>query len=69
METKRMRGVTGRSLAVDTYLATIQIGSFTSSGLEVIAMTDETEVIIGRDVLNDLIVTLNGLAHIVEITQ
>jgi hypothetical protein len=37
--------------------------------MEVIAELQDDEVILGRDVLNQLIVTLNGLASAVEISQ
>lgn len=69
VETRQMRGVTGQPVTVDTYLASVTIGPHTLRGIEVIAMIEGTEAVIGRDVLNQLVVTLNGLAHIVEISN
>lgn len=69
VETRQMRGVVSYPIEVDTYLATIQIGIYTLPGIEVIAMDNDAEAIIGRDVLNQLIVTMNGLASVVEISQ
>ncbi len=68
LETRRMRAVIGQPVTVDTYLISVQVGSHTIPGIEAIAMQEGTEAIIGRDVLNQLIVTLNGLAHEVEIS-
>jgi hypothetical protein len=49
------------------YGVQLQIGSVILPGIEVIGRAGMNEVIVGRDVLNQLIVTLNGLAHIAEI--
>ena len=37
--------------------------------VEVIGRQGVDEIVIGRDVLNQLIVTLNGLAHVTEISD
>jgi predicted aspartyl protease len=67
--TKGMRGITGPAHPVDIFLVTIQVGDVTVPMVEAIALQHGTEAIIGRDVLNYLVVTLNGLAGMVEIVQ
>ncbi len=69
VETRQMRGVISYPIEVDTYLTTIQIGLYTLPGIEVIAIDENAEAIMGRDVLNQLVVTMNGLANVVEISQ
>jgi predicted aspartyl protease len=58
-----MRGVTGESEIVDTYLVVIEIGPYTTYGIQAIAIGDYEEAIIGRDVMNNLVITLDGLAQ------
>ena len=67
IETRQMRGATGHTLGVDTYLVTIQVASYTIRGIQAIAMYTGHEVVLGRDVLNQLEIILNGPAHAVEI--
>lgn len=62
-----MRGVTGQGQEVQLFLIVIQIGPFTATGIEAIAIADNEEPIIGRDVLNQFIVTLNGPAEVLEL--
>ncbi len=69
IETRRMRGVTGHTLTVDMYLVTVQVGAYVLPGIEAIAVTGEAEAILGRDVLNQFVISLNGLAQVVEFTQ
>ena len=64
-----MRGVTGERETVDCYLTTVIIGSYVSYGIQAVAIGDHGEAIIGRDVLNNLVVTLDGLAQEVEISD
>jgi hypothetical protein len=49
------------------YAVEIRLGPVVLYGMEVVGRNQTTEVIIGRDVLNQLIVTLNGLAFVKEI--
>ncbi len=58
-----MRGVTGIPENVDTYLVSIQIGPYTVHGIRAVAYGNNMTPIIGRDVLNNLVVTLDGLAQ------
>lgn len=62
-EPRIMRGVTGHRLTVDIYLVHVQIGPYRIAGIEAIGMLNTTEAIIGRDVLNQLELTLHGPAH------
>lgn len=58
-----MRGVTGIPENVDTYLVSIQIGPYTVHGIRAVAYGTNMTPIIERDVLNNLVVTLDGLAQ------
>lgn len=58
-----MRGVTGIPENVDNYLVSIQIGPYTVHGIRAVAYGNNMDPIIGRDVLNNLVVTLDGLAQ------
>lgn len=64
-----MRTITGQRAQVDLYLISIQIGSFQRDKLAVAGDPQLNEAIIGRDVLNHLIVTLDGLANAVTISN
>ncbi len=65
----RMRGVGGISQPVDIYEVSIQIGPFTVPKIYAVANDINQEMLLGRDVLNQFIITLNGLANSVEISQ
>lgn len=65
----QMRWGTHHSQPYDVYLGTITIGAYVIRGVRILADPQNNEAILGRDVLNQMIVTLNGLANIVEITQ
>lgn len=69
VETRYLRAVTGKRVAVDLYRVAIQIGPYHFRSIRAIATDSPTEIILGRDVLNHLIVTLNGLAAMTEISQ
>ena len=62
----RMRGVLGDSELVDIYLIRVQIGSYIAHAIRAVAMPVGSELILGRNVLNNFIITLNGLAHVTE---
>ena len=64
---KWMRGTTGGRILVDLYPISLQIGPLTQAHLEVVGNTQNDEVIVGRDVLNHLTVTLNGPGSSVEV--
>ncbi len=66
-ETMWMRGVSGGRRDFDLYLVAIQIGTFRIRGLHVVAAPAGNEAIIGRDVLNQIVVTLDGPAAVTTI--
>lgn len=67
-EKKWLRGVAGGRYRTNLFPVYLRIGAY---GFYVAVVADPLyqEVLIGRDVLNLLVVTLNGLANTVEITQ
>lgn len=65
----QMIGVAGMGLQVELHLLKIHLGTLTVYGVEVIADKQNNEAIIGRNVLNQLVVTLNGIAGVTEITD
>ncbi len=52
---------------VDIYLATLQIGENWVHSVRVIAVEGK-EAVLGRNVLNHLVITLDGLAEVTEIS-
>lgn len=62
VDTVRMSGVTGTIEQRDRYRVRLQIGNIVIKGIDAVSIESENEGLIGRDVLNQLIVTLNGLA-------
>ena len=62
-----LRGITGMGYQVGVYEVTLEIGGFFLPKLQVVGDKQNQQMILGRNVLNDLIVTLNGLAGVVEI--
>lgn len=63
----RMRGVTGVSQQVERFLTKVYIGDVVIRGVYAVALPAEDDALLGRDVLNELAVTLNGPAHVAEI--
>lgn len=63
-----LRGPAMQRIRVDLYEISLQIGDHREMLLSVVGSADSDEIILGRDVLNQLIVTMNGLAAIVEIS-
>ena len=57
-----LRGVTGVRQLVQLYTVFIQVGLF-GTYVPVIGVAKNAEVILGRDVLNQLLVTLDGLSQ------
>jgi predicted aspartyl protease len=53
---------------VDLYPISLQMAAYERKVLLVVGSPDTEEAILGRDVLNHLIVTLNGLAGVAEIS-
>ena len=63
----RVRGIFGASRSTELYVVDLQIGIHRIRAVEVAALSEGDESIQGRDVLNQLIVTLNGLASVTEV--
>ncbi|MEM7131871.1 MAG: retropepsin-like aspartic protease [Chloroflexota bacterium] len=64
-----IRGVTGHRTQVAVYDVTIEIGPFTFSAVPVVATPLGSEPLIGRDILNNFSITLNGPAQVVELSE
>jgi len=69
VDTVNMRQLRGPVYRVDVYEVELQIGAFQVPKAHVVAAPQNVGVILGRNVLNQFIVTLNGLASVVEISQ
>ena len=67
IETRQLRGRAGQQLVGDTYLVSIQLGPFNLHGIHAVALREGFEAVLGRDVLNQLIIVLNGPAHVTQI--
>ena len=65
----RMIGVAGMAVQVELHLLILHLGPLTVYGVEAVADKRNGEAIIGRNVLNQLVVTLNGIAGVTEITD
>lgn len=68
VETRQMRGIVDTAYPVDLYLVTVRIGPHTIPAIRAVAAASNTEPIVGRDVLNQLTLTLNGPANVTELT-
>lgn len=62
-----LRGTAGGRKRVDTYSVTIHVETERAYGIYAVATPEGSEPLIGRDVLNQLVVTLNGLAEVTEL--
>ncbi len=63
-----LRGIVGDWREVSLYRVTIEIASFRLPAIQVVALDPSDEAILGRDVLNQLIVTLDGIGGVTEIS-
>lgn len=63
-----VRGIGDVRYQASMYVARIEIGQYAFFGVRVIG-DKQGRAILGRDVLNQLVVTLNGLANTLDITQ
>jgi hypothetical protein len=62
-----VRDLSGIRYPVEMYTVQIAIGSLVLPGMEVVGRERTNEIIIGRDVLNQMVVTMNDLAHVTEL--
>lgn len=63
MDRARLRGIYGDARVVNLYLATIHVAGIVVHGIRVVASGESEEAILGRDLLNQLELNLNGPAH------
>ena len=64
-----MIGVSSISITVDMYSVVLKLGSGHPIHLEVIGAVGDTEPILGRDILNQYAVLLNGPGQTVEVSE
>jgi predicted aspartyl protease len=69
VDKRRLQNSANVSYSVDIYGVSLKMGPFYNEAIAVVGNRQSNEVIVGRDVLNHLIVTLNGLAGVTEITD
>ncbi len=69
LDQRWVQDLSGVRYPVTIYSVQLDINSLILYGIEAIGRESINEVIIGRDVLNQLVVTLNGLAHTTEISD
>lgn len=62
-----LRGTAGGRKRLDRFMVRVRIGSHLIHAVKVAASLRGSEPIIGRDILNHLVVTLNGSAYTTEI--
>ena len=66
-DTVQMYGTAGGVQTVDRYTVAIQIGLHLVQAVHAVAIAPDSEAVLGRDVINELAVLLNGPAHMTEI--
>ncbi|MEM7531264.1 MAG: hypothetical protein AAF639_03735 [Chloroflexota bacterium] len=66
VDTQWMSGITGERHLVKTYAVFVRIGN-TARGLSVVGDKINHVPLLGRDMLNQLVVTLDGYAQVVEV--
>ena len=64
-----MAGISGISRRLPTFARPLSLGDLALGNVLVIGQASLETSIVGRDDLNHLILTLNGLANVLEITQ
>lgn len=64
-----IRDISGRRADANLYTVSLQFAHYKRQRIDVVGNADTDEVIIGRDVLNHLVVTLDGLANAVVVEQ
>ncbi|MFN8495087.1 MAG: hypothetical protein U0350_46215 [Caldilineaceae bacterium] len=64
-----MRGVADQRTPIELYRVSLRFATYEWGRLTVAGSTALANVILGRDILNQFIVTLNGLASMVEISR
>ena len=63
----KLRWLWDESRQVQIYLVRLEIGSYVLHGVHVAGITNSKEFILGRNVLNHLVFTVDGPAGVIEI--
>ena len=66
---RRVVDASGISYSVEVYVVALRVGPYYHPAVGILANRQSKDVLLGRNVLNHLIVTLNGLAYTVEISD
>ena len=69
IDARILRTITNERKTVTLYRVWLQIGPYRLPTVSVVGIPTLASAVLGRDVLNHLIVTLNGLATMTEISQ
>lgn len=69
VDTRVLRTITNERKTVTLYRVWLQVGPYRLPNVRVVGVSTLESPVLGRDVLNHLIVTLNGLAAVTEISQ
>ncbi len=64
-----IRSVSGKRAGANLYTVSLQFAHYKRNRIDVVGNQDTDEVIIGRDILNHLVVTLDGLASAVLVQR
>jgi hypothetical protein len=67
-DTLSLRGMAAGTQRVDRYTVRIRIAEYEVHAIAAVAIAAGSEPIIGRDVLNELVILLNGPAGVTEVT-
>lgn len=67
VDTVRLRGTAGGVQQLDRYTVRIQVENATIHAISAVATAAGSEALIGRDVLNHLVITLDGPAGVTEV--
>lgn len=67
-QTKWLSGITGGRYEVEMYTVAVQIGEQMAHYIDVVGTERRNEAIVGRDLLNNYIFTLNAPGHTVEVS-
>lgn len=68
IDRRRSRGIYGHVRTVSLYLIDVQIGLLVIPSIQAIGIAADDEPLLGRDVLNHLIVTLDGISGVTEVS-
>ncbi len=67
-QTKWLSGTAGGRYEVDIFTLAVQVGEQPPHYLDVVGTHHQDEIIVGRDLLNQYIVTLNAPGHTVNLS-